>query len=102
RFHPRCTRELDGDPMPAMVSLMADPVSGDPCGIHRTYLRPDGMGKAQIDKSKKMLGQAGVVRLAEPEGEGLGLAEGIETALSAMLRIGWGPVWAAGSRNSVA
>jgi hypothetical protein len=102
RWHPRCPRR-DGDVLellPAMVALMTDPISGDPVGVHRTFLRPDGAGKA-AGKAKMMLGNAGVVRLAEPEGEGLGLAEGIETALSAMQAIGWGPVWAACSRGGV-
>jgi putative DNA primase/helicase len=48
-----------------------------------------------------MLGPAGVIRLAEVTGEGLGLAEGIETALSVMQAIGWRPAWAAGSRGGI-
>ncbi len=99
RFHPHCPRT--GGALPAMVALMTDPATGAPCGVHRTYLAPDGRGKADVDKPKMMLGTAGVVRLAEPAGEGLGLAEGVETALSAMLVIGWGPVWAAGSRGGI-
>ena len=75
---------------------MTDPVTGKPCGIHRTYLERDGRGKAAIDGPRRMLGAAGVIRLADPSAEGLGLAEGIETALSCMQTIGWGPVWAAG------
>jgi hypothetical protein len=99
RWHPACPRT--GGPLPAMVALMTDPVTGQPTGIHRTFLRPDGTGKAPVDKPKMMLGRAGVIRLAEPEGIGLGLAEGIETALSAMQSIGWGPVWAAGTRGGI-
>ena len=99
RWHPSCPRT--GGPLPAMIALMADPVTGEPMGVHRTFLRPDGAGKAPIDNPKMMLGRAGVIRLAEPEGIGLGLAEGIETALSAMQAFGWGPVWAAGSRAGV-
>lgn len=95
RFHPWCPRK-DGA-LPAMVALMTEPITGQPCGIHRTFLAPDGSGKARVNKPKMMLGKAGVIRLGEPVGEGLGLAEGIETALSVMQRIGWGPVWAAGS-----
>ena len=40
------------------------------------------------------LGPWGVVRLYEPETRGIGIAEGIETALAVAQRIGWGPLWA--------
>ncbi len=99
RFHPRCPRA--GGAMPAMIALMTNPATGEPCGVHRTFLAPDGSGKALVTPAKMMLGSAGVVRLADPISEGVGLAEGIETALSAMQIIGWGPVWAAGSRGGV-
>jgi DNA primase len=119
RFHPRCqrgTRDLDGGPehWPAMLALMTNPITGQPVGLHRTYLRPDGSGKAPdtartdadgkpvVLTAKRILGTWGVIRLAEPEGEGLGLTEGVENALTAMQVIGWGPVWAAGCRGSVA
>ena len=101
RFHARCPRGHNGAPLPAMVALMTDPVTGKPCGIHRTYLERDGRGKAAIDGPRRMLGAAGVIRLADPSAEGLGLAEGIETALSCMQTIGWGPVWAAGSASAI-
>jgi hypothetical protein len=102
RWHPRCPR-ADGT-LPAMVALMTDPTTGVPCGIHRTFLRPDGSGKASIDKPKMMLGAAGVIRLVDNDhvGEGIGLAEGIETSLTCMQVIGWGPVWAACSRGGMA
>ena len=99
RFHPHCPRT--GGALPAMVAVMVDPITGEPCGVHRTFLQPDGSGKALVDKPKMMLGSAGVVRLADPISEGVGLAEGIETALSAIQVIAWGPVWAAGSRGGV-
>jgi len=46
---------------------------------------------------KMILGHMGLIRPAEMEdiGRGLGLAEGIETALTVSQRIGWGPMWAA-------
>jgi phage/plasmid primase-like uncharacterized protein len=99
RFHPQCPRK-EGR-LPAMVALMTDPATGQPCAVHRTFLLPDGTGKAAVPKPKMMLGPAGVIRLADPIAEGLGLAEGIETALSAMQAIGWGPVWAAGTRGGI-
>ena len=99
RFHPRCPRA--GGPLPAMVALMSDPVTGKPCGIHRTFLKADGSSKAPVAQPKMMLGSAGVIRLDDQPCEGLGLAEGIETALSVGQRIGWGPVWAAGTRGGI-
>ena len=92
RYHPACPRERDR--LPAMVALMTDPIGGHPTGIHRTFIQPDGRGKAEVEKPKMMLGRAGVVRLSENVGEGLGVAEGIETALAVIQLISWGPVWA--------
>lgn len=51
-----------------------------------------------------MAGHAGVIRLS-PDVEvtgGLGLAEGIETALSVVQGFGWRPVWAAASAGAIA
>jgi hypothetical protein len=55
----------------------------DRFAVHRTYLRADGSGKAELDPPKAMLGSVmgGAVRLAEGPGP-LVVAEGIETALS--------------------
>ena len=62
--------------------------------IHRTYLIPDGRDKAPVSTPKMALGSLGdgAVRLAEA-GKSLGLAEGIETGLSAQ-QIFEIPVWA--------
>jgi CHC2-type zinc finger protein/Toprim domain-containing protein len=95
RFHPQCPNGKDR--MPAMVALMSDPETGDPRGIHRTFLRPDGSGKV----SKMMLGPAGVIPLCERVTNGLGITEGIETGLAIIQRVGWGPVWAAGSAGGI-
>ena len=81
----------------AVVALMTDPVSGEPTGIHRTFLDADCR-----KLERKMLGRQGVVRLSPDDAitEGLGIAEGIEDGLAVLLS-GWGPVWVAGSAGSI-
>ncbi len=105
RFHPSAWRNRAGGSQgPAMVALMTSPAGNQPVGVHVTYLRPDGTAKADGDRVKIMLGAQGVVRLVPDEDvtEGLGLAEGIETALATMQRAGWRPVWAATSAGAIA
>jgi hypothetical protein len=72
-----------------MVAMMTDAATGEPCGVHRTFLDRDG---GKVDR--KMLGRASgaVVRLSADEdvSSGLAIAEGIETALATPCR----PVWA--------
>lgn len=96
RFHPRCYHGPTGYHWPAMIALMTDPATGEPGGVHRTFLDPDDADKAEIEPVKMMLGNAGVVRLCADEDvtQGLGISEGIETGL-AVIRRGWTPVWAA-------
>ena len=79
RFHPDCWHPA-AKRFPAMVAL----IEGLPrLAVHRTYLRPDGSGKAEVAPPKAMLGQAagGAVRLSGGQGP-LVVAEGVETALS--------------------
>jgi putative DNA primase/helicase len=100
RFHPACARQ--DERLPAMIALMTDPVTGAPGGVHRTFLAADGRGKA-AGQAKMMLGAGGIIRLVPDEDvtSGLGLAEGIETALAVMQGAGWSPVWAAGSAGGI-
>lgn len=101
RFHPACPRGAER--LPAMLALMTDPATGEPCGVHRTFLRPDGTGKAP-GQAKMMAGHAGIIRLV-PDAEvasALGFAEGIETSLQVMQGFGWAPVWAATSAGGIA
>jgi putative DNA primase/helicase len=95
RYHPRCPRGTDR--LPAMIALMRDAVSNEPTGVHRTFLRSDGSGKADVSPAKMMLGRAAgsVVKLTPDEDvlAGLGLSEGLEDGI-AILNMGWRPVWA--------
>jgi hypothetical protein len=88
---------------PAMVAVIRDPVTGEPTGgLHRTFLRDDGSGKADMDKPKKMLGPSvGVVMLGSMTDAGaLGIGEGIETSLAGG-QIKGVPVWAALSAGNL-
>ena len=68
--------------IPAMIAAARAP-DGTVHGIHMTFIRVDGRGKANVTKSKLRLGSCpgGAVRLG-PAGANLGLCEGIETGLS--------------------
>ncbi len=101
RFHPRCPR--GDDRLPAMIALMVEPVSGNPCGVHRTFVRADGSGKAD-GQAKMMLGAAGIIALSAhiDVHDGLGICEGIETGLAIMQCAQWRPVWSVGSAGGIA
>jgi putative DNA primase/helicase len=85
-----------------MLALITDAVTGEPIGVHRTAIKDDGSGKRFGAESKKMLGVArrGAVRL-HAASEHLGIAEGIETALSAEQMFGTA-VWATLSKDGIA
>jgi hypothetical protein len=87
--------------LPAMLALVVN-VAGKPMGLHRTFLRPDGTGKASVDPAKATLGPiaGGAIRL-HPEASGLVIGEGIETSASAGHLMGL-PAWAAISAGNMA
>jgi hypothetical protein len=89
--------------VPAIVALVRDGVTGEPIGIHRTFLRRDGLGKAEATPNKMCLGPVGggAVWLCEPiEGKPLVIGEGIETTLAAMQASGL-PGWSALSTSGL-
>ena len=94
-FHPDLTHWDTKSGWPAMVAVVRD-AAGTRVALHRTWLAADGSAKASIPKNRKMLGKVtgGAVRLAEPAGGLLGLAEGIETTLAAMRACPALPAWA--------
>lgn len=79
RFAPSCWHATTSR-FPAIVALVEGSAA---FAVHRTYLAPDGDGKAAVDPPKAMLGSVfgGAIRLVEQDGP-LVVAEGIETALS--------------------
>lgn len=97
RFLEKC-RFQDGDKAswhPAMLAKVTGP-DGKPCTVHRTYLTAGGAKAAVPEVRKLMAGKLAkgcAIRLA-PVAPKIGIAEGIETALSASVI--WSmPVWAA-------
>jgi hypothetical protein len=64
QFHPDCPHP-SGRRYPAMVALVEHSERG-PVGVHRTYLRSDGSGKAVVETTKASLGPiaGGAVQLA--------------------------------------
>jgi len=73
--------------LPAMLALVSD-AAGNPINVHRTYLEHGG--KARMDAPRKMMSgtvpEGSAIRLSPHTGR-LGVAEGIETALSVTTRL---------------
>ena len=81
RFHPECWHGPTAKRHPALVARID---GAETFAIHRTFIHPDGTGKASLDGGNKlMLGSTtgGAVRLTQAQGP-LVVAEGIETGLS--------------------
>lgn len=80
---------------PAMIARIANS-AGEGCSLHSTYLAPDGSGKAPVEPARRLaagkIPDGSAVRLW-PAREVMGVAEGIETAMSAAI-IHKMPVWA--------
>jgi DNA polymerase len=101
RFHPRCifgSRTYQ----PCLVALMRDPVTDNPCGIHRIGLRQENGAILKLDRMA--LGRMGVVQLWPRTTNGGGgqlvVGEGIETVLAAATSISFRgaplvPAWSA-------
>lgn len=88
---------------PVMLALVQD-ATGRGVTLHRTYLQPDGAGKADVPTAKKLMPAAGLlngsaIRLF-PAGPVLGVAEGIETSLSAAQLFNV-PTWACVSASGL-
>jgi hypothetical protein len=89
-------------PRPAMIAAFGD--IKEPRGVHLTFLQEDGVGKADVERDKIMLGPACSFPIEiAPINDGLGLSitEGIEDAISAYEATGRGS-WAAGSASRMA
>jgi putative DNA primase/helicase len=95
RFHSHCPHPSGGR-FPAMLALV-EHVERGAIAIHRTFLRDNGRGKADVEPDKASLGPVGggAVHFGLPcEGAELAITEGIETGLAIALSCGL-PTWAA-------
>lgn len=89
RFCPKCYESDTKKEYPAMVARVQN-ADGKPVCLHRTYL--NGTGKAELKSPKKLMTPTeplpgAAIRLFQPggqfESDVIGVAEGIETAISA-------------------
>lgn len=86
RFHPRCYYRPDDhgptETWPAMIAAVTY-LDGGQTGTHRTWLRPDGTGKAPVDTPRRAMGDllGHAVRFGVPDTV-MAAGEGIETTLS--------------------
>lgn len=106
RFHPRCYYRRDhGSPAetrPAMIAVVTD-LSGAITGAHRTWLAPDGSGKAPVETPRRAMGEllGNAVRFGTAD-DVLAVGEGIETMLALRLALPAMPMAAALSANHLA
>jgi putative DNA primase/helicase len=101
RFAPKL-RDGEGGLRPAMIAMVGVHGEAKPVSMHRTFLAADGSAKAEMGAPRKMmpgeLPEGACVMLSEYTGGPLGIAEGIETAMSASAL--WSlPVWSAINAN---
>ena len=96
RFHPAIKHWPSGLVAPAVLALGTDAVTGEPITMHITFVQADGT-KSNLSPARLLAPghrkKGAVIRLWPDEAVtlGLGIAEGIETALS--LAHAFTPVW---------
>lgn len=98
RFKPDlnyCHDDETRERMRAMLAPITD-VHGNTLAVHRTYLRHDCAGKADVPVPKRIAGNGfsgGSIKLYEPVNGFIALTEGIETAIAVHELYGY-PTWA--------
>lgn len=98
-------RDGEGGVRPCIIARVAD-VEDKGVTLHRTFLRADGLAKAEMQSPRKLmpgeLPEGACIRLSNWTGSGaIGIAEGIETAMSASAMHDL-PVWAAINAGNLA
>lgn len=105
RFCGDCWHRETHSSHPAMIALITD-ANNQPLGIHRTFLAPDGSGKAAIEPARKSLGTVwgGAIRLAASAPHvvpfEIVVGEGLESSASAGRLLNQVP-WAAISAGNL-
>jgi len=103
RYVPEMKHYSTNTTWPGMIAVFTGP-DDRPATIHRTYLARGG-GKAMVDPPRMFMKGAvvagGAIRL-HPVDQVMGIAEGIETALSARALFDIMPVWATTSAAMLA
>lgn len=96
RYHSGAYCAETGGPLPCMVAAIHK-LDGSHAGTHRTWIQPNGSGKAALVEAKKSIGkyQGGFIHLWKgehrvplrdlPPGTPIYVSEGIEDGLSAVL-----------------
>ncbi|MDA8251660.1 MAG: toprim domain-containing protein [Rhodospirillales bacterium] len=103
RYQPRCYYRPDDGSLaqrrPAMIAAVTD-LDGKITGAHRTWLAPDGFGKAAVDTPRRAMGSllGHAVRFGAVD-DVLAVGEGIETMLSLRLTLPAMPMAVALSAN---
>jgi hypothetical protein len=106
RFHPRCYyRPNDSSPTetwPTMIAAVTD-LADRITGAHRTWLAPDGFGKAPVDTPRRAMGGllGHAVRFGAAD-DVIAVGEGLETMLSLRCALPAMPMAAALSANHLA
>ncbi|NBZ89799.1 toprim domain-containing protein, partial [Stagnihabitans tardus] len=99
RLHPRCWHREEGQtkglPRPALIAAVTDG-AGVLTGAHRTWLAPDGQGKASVETQRRAMGHLlGHAVRFDSVREVLAAGEGIETMLSLREAAPGLPAWSA-------
>jgi putative DNA primase/helicase len=97
RFHAGLRYKSDTY-LPAMVCLLRDIESNEPCGIHRTFL--DRYTGKKIDRKMLGIAKGAAIKLDADPKTTLTIGEGVETVLAARAA-GFTPAWALGSSGAV-
>lgn len=113
REHPSLAVYEDGKPtgkrFPALLAVIRNG-EGRPAGLHVTFLKEDGSGKAPIESPRRIIGvregstRGGAVQLMESSGGQIGLGEGLESTFSASMLTGipgWSALTAGGIERAV-
>jgi hypothetical protein len=90
---------------PALLALLSDVRTGEPCGSINVYLRPDGTDRLRDPKGKTTWGRAaGSAVMLSPFDDvtmGMVICEGVETGIS-LLMADLAPVWCCGGAGNLA